>query len=139
MGTQLIVDPPLVAFAKEVEIPFAEGGQEGVGIARLVDRSRVVSDDHVVGIDAVERLGHPLKDVGLANPFEPDGGQGLFVDRGEFDLGGVWKKRSRDQPRAVTQRVKAQHLVRRSVSDFHQTAQFILGQDHRGDNLADQG
>ena len=61
----------------------------------------------------------------------------FFVNRLDFDLGGIRQKRANHETRAVAQRVHAQQRVRRLMDQFNQAVQFIFGQQHDGKRLAE--
>src|SRR5262249_29475593 len=84
--TQLIVDAAFVAFAEEIEIGFAEGRQEGIGIARAMDLAGFVGNDEVVGINSAAVFGGAFEDVAFGDALEFDGRLVFFEDGLDFDF-----------------------------------------------------
>ncbi len=59
------------------------------------------------------------------------------MDRLEFDLGGVRQQCPRDKAGAVSEGMKSEQLVRRTVSCLAQTVKFVLGESHGPDSITD--
>ena len=70
------------------------------------------------------------------NALEREPGFVFFVNRLDFDLGGIGQERANDEARTAAQRLHAQQRVRRLMDQFHQAVQFIFGQQHDGQRLA---
>src|SRR5436190_3943546 len=53
LGAQLIIDAELLALAEQIQIRFADGGQEGIGIARAMHLAGAIRDYQLISVNTV--------------------------------------------------------------------------------------
>ena len=139
LRAEFVVNPALVPLAEEIQIGLTESGEEGIGIARASKGAGFVGNHQVVSIHTVGFGCGAFEDIGFRYPFEFYDRFVLFVDGLEFNLGGVRHKRPRDKARAVSEGMKSEQLMRRTLSCLDQTVNFVLGQSHGPDNITEAG
>jgi hypothetical protein len=89
LGAQFLVDAVLFAFAEEIKIGLAQGGEEGIGVASARYVSLGVGDDEVVSVNVAVPAEDALEEAGLVDALELEGGPILFEDRLDLDAGGA--------------------------------------------------
>ena len=136
MGAQFVVNPPLVPFAKKIQIPLTQRRQERIRVAGAAHLTGLVGHHQVVSINPLGLLCDALEHVRLANPLEFDHRHFLLPNRLYPYLCGLRQQRPRHHPGPVPQYMQPEQLVRRTGSYFGQTGQFFLGQDHRAANTS---
>ncbi len=65
LRAELLIKPALIPFAKQIQVRLAERRQERIRIAGAADLTAAVSDDQIVGINAVRLVGAALEDAGV--------------------------------------------------------------------------
>ena len=135
LRSEFVVNTAFVAFAKQVQVGFAQCRQEGIGITGAAYVSAVIGDHQVIGVNAIGLFNCALKNIRFGDAFEFDGRFVFFVNGLKFDFCGAGKQSASDQAGAIAKRMQPQQLVWGTVPHFDKTVQFILGQEHGACNL----
>ena len=130
LRAELVVDLPLIAFAEEIKILFAQRRQKRIRIAHSPRLARVIRDDEVVGINMIGLLAHAFEDARLVDALQLNARLVALVHRLHFDVRGVGHESAHDHAGAIAQRVHAEERVRRAMLDLDQTLHFRVRQNH---------
>ena len=111
LGAQFVVSAAVIAFVEQMQIGFAQRGQEGVAVAGAAAPALVVGDEEVVSIHLVGLPGDPFEQSALVDPLELQARPELFQRRNHFDLPGIVQVSAHHHPSPIAQRVHPQQLV----------------------------
>jgi hypothetical protein len=94
LRAELVINFPLVAFAKQKQIGFAQRRQKRIRIARAASFARFIRDDQVVGVNRINQLADTFKHIRVWNPFQLKLWFVLFVHRLNFHSGRIGQQRA---------------------------------------------
>ncbi len=130
MGAKFLVDAVLVALVEEIEVLFAERGQEGIRIVELADLTAVPRGAKLVGIDGLALRNEDLEETLGREQLHLNGGPCDEIDD-RAGLGITNKspdKHSLDFPLFVG--THAEEVVRSGVFCFDEGDEFGGAYDH---------
>lgn len=113
LAAELVVDASFVAFTEQIKIRFAQSREEGIGIASAMDLTGLVRDDKVIGIDTAAVLSCAFENITFRDTLEFNRGLVLFVNRLDFDFGGVWYEGAGNETGTVVEGMEAEQTMRR--------------------------
>ena len=126
MCPQLIVKTALIAFAEEIKVGFAKGGEKRIRVTGTFSLATVVGNNQIIGIDPVGVPGRAFKHICIVDAGEFKSRFILIGGRLKFDPLRLGREHPSNQTGAIPQGMQAQNVMGRAVTQLHQAPKFVL-------------